>query len=47
VGRLLASLEEALASGEIGGRDEALQFVRRLHGRAQRQPVVAGAGGCA
>lgn len=32
IGRLLRSLEEAQASGEISSRDEALAFVRRHHG---------------
>jgi tRNA nucleotidyltransferase/poly(A) polymerase len=45
VGRLLAALEEAQASGEIAGREDALAFVRRLHGDAKREPAMAGAGG--
>lgn len=45
VGRLLAALEEAQASGEIADRADALAFVRRLHGDAKTQPALAGAGG--
>ncbi len=40
VGRLLAALEEAQASGEIAGREEALAFVRRRHRAAQGQPAL-------
>jgi poly(A) polymerase len=31
VGRLLAALEEAQGAGEVTGREEALEFLRRLH----------------
>ena len=44
VGRLLAELEEALAGGEVATRDDALAFVRRLHGQAD-QSVLVSAGG--
>ena len=45
VGRLLAALEEAQASGEIADRDGALAFVRRLHQEASKQAALAGVGG--
>ena len=45
VGRLLAALEEAQASGEIANRKEALAFARKLHGRNDAEPALIGAGG--
>jgi len=49
VGRLLAALEEAHASGDIATREDALSFVRRLHdeanGPSRAARVPAGAGG--
>jgi putative nucleotidyltransferase with HDIG domain len=42
VGRLLAALEEAQASGDIAGRDAAVEFVRRLHDAPQ--PALAAVG---
>ena len=44
VGRLLAKLEEALASGEVATRDDALAFVRRLHGQAHQSALVSAGG---
>ncbi len=43
VGRLLAALEEAQASGDVAGRKAAVEFVRRLHDASQ--PALARAGG--
>ncbi|MCH8993565.1 MAG: HD domain-containing protein [Chloroflexi bacterium] len=45
VGRLLAALEEAQASGEIADREEALAFARKLHGKNGAEPALIGAGG--
>jgi putative nucleotidyltransferase with HDIG domain len=44
IGRLLASLEEAQASGEVTTREQALAFVRRLHGGSFRSEELVGAG---
>ncbi len=43
VGRLLAALEEAQASSEVTTREQALAFVRRLHGDSFRQGRVVAA----
>lgn len=49
VGRLLAALEEARASGEVASREDALSFVRGQHegatGLSPAPRVPAGAGG--
>jgi hypothetical protein len=42
IGRLLASLEEAQAAGEVSTTEEALRFVRRLHGEPFRSGQLAG-----
>lgn len=44
IGRLLASLEEAQASGEVTSRQQAIAFVRRLHEGPfrSRKLIVAG-----
>lgn len=44
IGRLLAALEEAQASGEVATREQALAFVRRLHGGPFRSRELVGAG---
>lgn len=44
VGRLLAQLEEAQASGDVQGRAAALAFLRRLHGKTPGRRAVAKAG---
>ncbi len=44
VGRLLAAIEEAQASGEVASREEALSFARRLAGDGQSEPALTGAG---
>lgn len=44
IGRLLAALEEAQASGEVTTRAQALAFVRRLHGGSFRSRELVGAG---
>ena len=40
VGRLLGALQEALAGGEVAGNDDALEFVRRLHGTGAGTPAL-------
>jgi hypothetical protein len=45
VGRLLAALEEAQATGEVSNREEALEFVRRLTDRAIAGPTRASVSG--
>ncbi len=46
VGRLLAAIEEAQASGEVATREQALAFARRVAGDGRSEPVLTGAGGC-
>jgi poly(A) polymerase len=44
IGRLLASLEEAQAGGDVMDRAQAIALVRRLHDRPFRPRALAGAG---
>jgi len=44
IGRLLASLEEAQASGEVVDRQQAIELVRRLHDGPFRSGELIGAG---
>lgn len=42
VGRLLGALDEANAAGEVTDREQALEFIRRLHEDAERAALASG-----